>query len=179
MRTNSGIRNGSGGAYGSCVLAMSDHQTDASLKYRLIAFDELEGDPQWPGLVAEYAHECHIAGMPPCDYQGDIYRAMEKTGMVRLIGAYLDGTLVGFCNLLVSRLPHYGKVVGTAESLFVAKAHRRTGAGIGLIRTAERTCAEAGAVAMLMSAPASGSMERLMPHLGYRHTNTVFFRAFE
>jgi GNAT superfamily N-acetyltransferase len=158
---------------------MSDHQTDAAIEYRLIAFDELESDPEWPGLVAEYANECHIAGMPPCEYQGDTYRAMETTGMVRLIGAYLDGRLVGFCNLIVSRLPHYGKIVGTAESLFVGQEHRRTGAGLGLIKAAERTCAEAGAVAMLMSAPANGSMDRLMPRIGYRHTNTVFFRAFD
>lgn len=148
-------------------------------EYRLISFDELESDPQWPGLVAEYANECHIAGMPPCDYQGDIYRAMETTGMVRLIGAYIDGTLVGFCNLIISVLPHYGKVVGTSESLFVGTAHRSTGAGLGLVKAAERECVSAGAIAMLMSAPAHGSMERLMPRIGYRHTNTVFFKALE
>lgn len=148
-------------------------------EYRLMSFDELESDPQWPEMVAEYAGECHIAGMPPCEYQGDIYRAMEKTGMVRLIGAYIDDMLVGFCNLIISVLPHYGKAVGTAESLFVGKAHRSTGVGLGLVRAAERECANAGAIAMLMSAPAGGSMERLMPQIGYRHSNTVFFRALE
>lgn len=150
---------------------------EPEVTYALMAFDDLEADPDWHHLVAEYAEECHIAGMPPCDYQGDIYRSLETTGRVRLIGAYINDTLVGFCNLLVSVLPHYGKVVGTAESIFVGKAHRGSGAGLGLIRAAERVCADAGAVAMLMSSPANGSMERLMPTIGYRHTNTVFFKA--
>jgi GNAT superfamily N-acetyltransferase len=150
---------------------------EPTITYTLIAFNDLEADPYWHQLVAEYAQECHVAGMPPCEYQGDIYRGLETTGRVRLIAAYIDGVLVGFCNLLVSVLPHYGKVVGTAESIFVGKAHRGTGAGLGLIRMAEQVCAEAGAVGMLMSSPANGSMERLMPTLGYTHSNTVFFKA--
>lgn len=150
---------------------------DAEVAYRRIAFEQLESDPSWPRIVAEYADECRIAGMPPCDYQADMYRMLEAHGSMHLIGAYVGGELVGFCNLIVTRLPHYGKVVGTTESIFVAKQWRRTGAGLGLLRSAELVSREFGAVALLMTAPAGGSMERLMPTVGYRHTNTVFFKA--
>ncbi len=150
-----------------------------SVAYKLVTFDQLESDPSWPDMVAEYAQECRIAGMPPCDYQGDMYRIMESQGIMHMIGAYVGDTLVGFCFMLVTRLPHYGRLVGAMESMFVAKDWRKSGAGIGLIREAERISASAGAVAVLMTAPTGGSMERLMPMVGYRHTNTCFFKALD
>lgn len=152
---------------------------DAEVAYRRIAFEQLESDPSWPRIVAEYADECRIAGMPPCECQGDMYRMMESHGSLHVIGAYVGGELIGFCHLIVSKLPHYGRLAGTAESIFVLKERRGTGAGLGLLKWAERVAQENGAVALLMSAPAGGSMERLMPMVGYRHTNTVFFKALE
>jgi len=149
------------------------------VEYRPITFDQLESDASWPDMFAEYAQECRIAGMPPCDYQRDMYRLMDSQGIMQLIGAYVGDNLVGFCNLLVTRLPHYGRLVGTMESMFVSKDWRKSGAGIGLVREAERVSAKAGAVAVLMTAPAGGSMERLMPMVGYRHTNTVYFKALD
>lgn len=169
--------------FDACQLATSANAVTVgntcANQYKSISFDQLESDPSWPMIVAEYADECRIAGMPACEYQGDMYRMLESQGVMHLIGAYVGDTLVGFCNLLLTRLPHYGKVVGTMESMFVAKNWRKSGAGIGLIREAERVSANGGAVAVLMTAPTGGSMERLMPMVGYRHTNTVFFKALE
>ena len=150
---------------------------DAEVAYRRVAFEQLESDPSWSRIVAEYADECRIAGMPPCECQGDMYRVLESSGSMHVIGAYAGGELVGFCNLIITTLPHYGKVVGTTESIFLSKEWRRTGAGLGLLRAAELVSREFGAVALLMTAPHGGSMERLMPMVGYRHTNTVFFKA--
>jgi GNAT superfamily N-acetyltransferase len=155
-----------------------DHQ-QCGAELRRVKFDDLEADPAWNGLVEEYASECSICGMPPCNYRGDMYRTLEEAGVLQMIGAYLNGALVGFCFLIVTMSPHYGVPICTTESIFVARASRSTGIGIRLIREVERFAQERGAAAMLIAAPSGGSMERLMPHIGYRHTNTVFFKAID
>lgn len=151
--------------------------TERSAEVRRIDWDTLESDPSFGALVAEYAAECSIAGMPPCDFSREGYGALEACGLMSVAGAYVGGELAGFCTVLVSVIPHYGATAATTESVFVGKAHRGTGVGLQLVREAERIARDRGAVALFASAPVGGSMERLMPALGYRPTSTVFFRS--
>jgi hypothetical protein len=80
--------------------------------------------------------------------------------------------------LLTPTLPHFGKMVGVAESYFVAAAHRKTGAGTQLRQAAEAAAAAAGAVGMLITAPSGGRLEQVMPRVGYRETGLTFFKGF-
>jgi len=129
-------------------------------------------------LLAEYAAECSIAEIGEVCPQAGTYAALERAGIVQMFGAYLDGELVGFASVILSILPHYGKKVATLESLFVGSAARSSGVGGELMNTVEDHALKAGCVAVLYSAPAGGTLERLLSlRKAYRRTNSVFCRS--
>lgn len=137
---------------------------------------EIKSSAQFDELLAEYAAESSIAGMPPISAKLDIYHGLEQTGAIALFGAFVAEQLVGFIVVLSPVLPHYGATVSTTESFFVAKDYRNTGAGLELLRRAEKHADEIGSPALLVSAPAGGALEKVLPRVGYEHTNTVFFK---
>lgn len=133
--------------------------------------------PALEALLAEYAAECAIDGLGVPDAQIETYQRMEAAGILHLLGAFINGDLVGFVSLLVSELPHYGRRVATTESLFVAKCARKSGAGLKLLKTSEQLAASLGAVGLLISAPYGGRLAKVLPRIGFQETNRVFFRS--
>src|SRR5437868_2346916 len=142
-----------------------------------VSLAEIEASPELTALLAEYAAESANDEIGPASPQIGTYRTMEASGLFHTFAAMVDGRLVGFMFLLVPVLPHFGRMVGVTESYFVAAAYRKTGAGLRLLQAAEKTAREAGAVGVLVSAPVGGILERVMPGVGYRETNRVFFKG--
>lgn len=151
--------------------------TDLTITQESLA--EIEASPEIHALLDEYAAESANDEIGPACPQVEIYRAMEAAGLFRAFAARVDGQLVGFMFLLLPVLPHFGKLVGVSESYFVSAEHRKTGAGLQLLHAAEAVAREAGAAGMLVSAPTGGILERVMPGVGYRETNRVFFKGLQ
>lgn len=129
-------------------------------------------------LIAEYAAECSIASIGPINPQPDIYAALERAGMAQCFAVLCDGRLVGFANVLMTVMPHYGRKLATVESLFVSAPYRNTRAGIALLSVIEGHALAAGCVGVLYSAPADGKLERLLARQKrYERTNVVFYRG--
>ena len=137
---------------------------------------EILDSPRLGDLVAEYAAECAIDGMPKPDASFEMYRRLGESNLIDCFGAFDGDELVGFLVLLKTILPHYNQLAATTESFFVGKAHRKTGAGLGLLRMAEEFVKSVGAVGLLVSAPYNGQLSRVLPAAGYQQTNQVFFR---
>ena len=137
---------------------------------------EVERNANFPVLAREYAAESAIAGLPAPVEKIASYRLIEQSGCFRCYGAFLGEALIGFLAVLTPVIPHYGIAVAVCESFFVGQAHRKSGAGIRLLRAAERHAREAGSPGLLVSAPYGGRLARVLPHLGYRETNRVFFK---
>jgi GNAT superfamily N-acetyltransferase len=137
---------------------------------------EIMEDQAFAGLVAEYASESAIDGLPPPAAQLATYRQLESSGALHALAARYDGSLVGFVTLLAPVLPHYGVTVAVSESFFVARARRRTGAGLALLRAAEALARRLGSPGLLVGAPSGGALARILPRRGYRETNRVFFK---
>lgn len=137
---------------------------------------ELEAAPAFPDLLAEYAAESAIEGMPPPSAKMETYRALHDAGLLHVLAAWVDGVLAGFITVLAAPLPHYGRTVAVSESFFVARAHRSTGAGLKLLRAAENKARELGSPGLLVSAPYEGDLFRVLPRIGYAETNRVFFK---
>lgn len=131
-----------------------------------------------PEMLAEYAQESAIKGLGEANPQRDSYQMLEDGGAMFCFGAYKGGKMVGFVNVLLSVLPHFGKLAATLESYFVMSEHRTSQAGLGLLRQAERFAMEKGAVGLLVSAPIDGRLDRIMSGLDYHPTNRVHFKAF-
>lgn len=147
-----------------------------SCAIKQVTLKQLTDDPKFAGLIEEYADESSIADMPRPDYQFSMYRQMEIVGHLHLLGAYVDGELVGFLTMVVTVVPHYGKRVATTESYFVKQSHRSGGPGLDLLRAAEWLAKALGAVGIMVSAPHGGKLAKVMPRAKYKHTNEIFFK---
>lgn len=138
---------------------------------------ELEAAPAFPDLLAEYAAESAIKGLPAPSARMETYRHLERTGFLHVLAAWMGNTLTGFITVLAAPLPHYGRTVAVSESFFVAREHRGTGAGLKLLRGAEDLAAKLGSPGLLVSAPFEGDLFKVLPRVGYVETNRVFFKA--
>ena len=101
-----------------------------------VSFSVILDAPNADALLRAYAEECLVPDATP---QRLIYEAMEGAGALKCFAAYAEGTLlIGFCSILVARMPHTGHLLATGESIFVDSACRDTGAGNLLINAAEQ-----------------------------------------
>ena len=137
---------------------------------------ELARDPSLAVLLAEYAAESSIPGLPPPAAKMDSYRELEARGLLHVLSAIHERRLIGFLTLLAPVLPHYGVAVAVSESFFVARAYRGTGAGLKLLRAAEDTARRLGSPGLLVSAPYEGDLFKVLPRVGYAEVNRVFFK---
>lgn len=161
-----------------CRFEMHRREEEAKpgLDIRKCSAAEIRGNPAFPALAAEYKAEAAIAGLPDPDEKAASYGVLESSGCFNIYGAFLDGRLIGFVTVITPIIPHYGAAVGVTESCFVAQAHRKSGAGLKLLRAAETHARKAGAPGLLVSAPYAGRLAQILPRLGYRETNRVFFK---
>lgn len=146
---------------------------------RVATLDELLQHKDFEGLVAAYAEECAMAGMPPPKPDLDMYARLEAAGLLRVIMAERGDEMLGFAVVLISTIPHYSQVLGVTESIFVAQKARTGGTGWRLVKKIEQVVAAEGAIGLLVSAPVGGRLAGVMfaaPE--YRHTNVVFFKRF-
>lgn len=144
---------------------------------RHCVFDEIASLPEFVELAQEYANESKIEEMPEHSLNVDAYRAMEKAGIYSLIGAFSGKLLIGFVGVIVNNVPHFKIKIATAESYFVGKKHRNTGAGIKLLKAAEELASERGAINLFVSAPIGSRIEQVLPRHGYRACQQIFCRS--
>lgn len=137
----------------------------------------IRNDPALGSLLAEYAHECKIAGLPSPNPNWDTYERLENAGALVCLAACKGNALVGFMGLLISDNPHYGVRLAISESFFVAAAYRSTGAGLRLLRAAEDIAERERCTGMLVSSPDDGRLAEVLPRTGYRQSNVVFFKG--
>lgn len=138
---------------------------------------EIEAATAFPALIAEYAAESAIDGMPPPRARMSQYRELEAAGLLSVLAAVAGtGELAGFISVLSAPLPHYGRTVAVSESFFVGKAHRASMAGLKLLVAAEALTVEMRSPGLLVSAPYASRLAELLPRCGYVETNRVFFK---
>lgn len=137
---------------------------------------ELEASPMFADLLAEYAAESAIDGMPAPSARMDIYRHLETKGALHVISGTVEGELAGFITVLAPVMPHYGVPLATSESFFVTKRHRNSLGGLKLLTAAEDKARDLGSPGLLVSAPYGGKLFEVLPRCGYVETNRAFFK---
>lgn len=144
---------------------------------RLCTAQEIYGADNAAALWAEYAAESAIPEIGEHNPQTGMYRAMEDAGLLHTFGAFRGEALVGVLSMLVSMIPHFGRVIASTESFFVREADRKSGAGMVLLKMAEGRARELGAVAFYASSPVGSRLERVLGRVGYRPANTLFVKG--
>ena len=140
--------------------------------------DEFEHSIGFRQLLDEYSEESSLEGLPPAAAKLASYKTLENSGMFAGYGAYDNDILVGLVTIITPVIPHYGVSVAVTESIFAAKAYRKTGVGLMLIRTAEQHARDSGCPAIMISAPVEGPLTEVLPRIKYRETNRVFMKSF-
>lgn len=140
---------------------------------------DLEAAPDFPALADEYAAETHLDGMPPPNARWPQYHALEDAGLLSAFAAKEGEALLGFITVLAAPLPRYAEPVAMCESFFVARAYRRTGAGLRLLRAAERKAKEIGSRGLIVNAPYAGRLFEVLPRLGYGEAARIFFKRVQ
>ena len=150
-----------------------------SLDIRIVPLEELASAPNLGALLAEYADEAGVAGLPHPKPHMASYDALGKSGHLTTICAFVGGVIIGFILVLVNVMPHYSVPVATLESFFVAKAQRATGAGLQLLFKAEDVAQYKGAAGVFIAAAVGGELDRILSHKqSYRMSHHAYFRSF-
>jgi len=159
------------------ITSVTRMRTMDELTIRYCSIDEIEHAPNIEALMAEYAEEAHNPELPSPNAQFEQYRKLQEIGMLGALGAFMGEELIGFVGVIRSVMPHHGATLAMTESFFVAKAHRKGGAGLKLLRAAEQHAKEVGSPCLLVSTVHGSVLEKIMPSLGYRHCNSSFVRS--
>jgi GNAT superfamily N-acetyltransferase len=103
-------------------------------------------------LIEEYAKDCAVDYNP----QEEIYRSLDKSGVLYCFGSFSSGELAGFVSIVVSVMPHNGMKMAGVESIFVRPQYRKNGVGLELKRVA-RDCAKELDCNLIVYLPRIGS----------------------
>lgn len=136
---------------------------------------EVMGAAAFPALIEAYADEASIAGMPSPKVKFESYKAIAASGFLHIFAAVEGGELIGFITMLAPILPHYSIPVAVTESFYVTPKHRGF-TGLRLLAAAEEEAHACGSPGLLVSAPFGSRLCELLPKLGYKPSNTVFFK---
>lgn len=148
------------------------------IEVKRCAVTDLLAHPNMPALLAEYAVESAIPGMPSPTPDFETYKKLEASGGAVALGLFHDDQLIGFLHILVYLNPHYSTRLAVVESFFVGGEHRNTGGGLMLLHEAETVANERDARGIFISAPAFGRLAAVMSRLSrYTETNRVFFQG--
>ncbi len=130
--------------------------------------------PSFEALREEYIEECANAKLPKPKEKIEIYKALDNCGHLYGFAALKQDELLGFVFILAPTMPHYGRLIAVVDSIFVAKKHRNSGAGLRLIRRAEQCARDLSSPALIISVPINGDLDKLLPRLRYIATNKAY-----
>lgn len=149
--------------------------TDPEIKQCSIA--DLVNAPNFGSILDSYEDECAIPEFRNANPKMDVYYTLESLNKIIVIGAFCDNLLAGLLIVVVTEFPHFSCLTASTESFFVDHAHRKNGTGKKMLGLAECLAKDMGAKGLFMSAVANSRLEKAAPLMGFRKTNTQFFKV--
>ena len=146
---------------------------------RIVPLAELTGAPNFLQLVNSYAEESALPVLGKPVTQMASYEALAAAGALTVICAFENDTVVGFIGMLTVLSPHYGVLISSTESLYVLPEHRKGGACQKLLNAASDAARERGAVALVVSAPLNGVLDKVLPHWGFAETYRFYAKGLQ
>jgi len=129
-----------------------------------------------PGLLEAHWHESarnkHLMVLKP-----DVarYQALEASGALLSLVAYVDDAIVGYSVNIVSPHLHYADLLcAHNDVLFVAKEYRESPLGLKLIRDTERAAKARGVHLMLWHAKEGTTLANILPKMGCKVQEIIY-----
>jgi GNAT superfamily N-acetyltransferase len=148
------------------------------IKVTKCTWADIEAAPNLADLVAEGYEEAKVMGLPNGGLHLEMYRFLDEKGAIKIVKAEIDGELIGYVVVLLHVSMHYSTRLGQVETIFVAKKHRHTGAGLKLIREAENIAQEEKVPVLFFNCPISSAYNELMATKEYEATHTIYCKRF-
>lgn len=137
----------------------------------------LEGADNFQPMLDEYANELAMPGLPHPKAKIETYHQLEQLGILQPIGAFMGSKLIGVIIVLMAANQHYGLSIAVSESFFVCQDYRKTGAGLKLLRAAEKYARSKNSPGFFVSSKSGSSLEMILPNVGYTENNRTFFKC--
>ncbi len=140
-----------------------------------VCADDILEAPEFARLIAEYAAESKIEGLPPPNPRPEAYRHLEKLGFLHTFASLEGQELTGFIAMMTPPSLHYNVPLSVIESVFVCAAHRGV-AGILLLEATLAKARELGSPGLLVSVPMGSRVPELLVKMGFSQSSRIFFK---
>lgn len=129
-------------------------------------------------LLDAYAQEFVTAGVPKPNPQLEAYSRIEQAGMMQAFCAEANGNVVGILHLFITPNPLLAEPIALTEAFFVLDEYNQAGAGIALLREAEKHATQQGAKGIFVSTAYRDALTGVLEDdAAYQESNRVFFRG--
>jgi GNAT superfamily N-acetyltransferase len=138
----------------------------------LIAIEALADirDEVWP-LLLRNAEETGL----PADFDWDRYVILENMGVFQAFTARIAGAIIGYAAFMVTQSMHSRSLrMAVCDTIWVAPEHRRTGAGVRLIRFCEAHYRAAGCGMICIAAKTLNRVGEMLERLGYGESERTY-----
>lgn len=116
-------------------------------------------------------------GVPPIDFNWDLYLAMEQQGALLFVATLDHGRLIGGVTYFVSAHPHHKtRIVGSCDTLAVDTAARGHGVGRRLVEAAEPLLIARGVSIVTHGFRHCYGAEPLFPKLGFMLNESIYLK---
>lgn len=155
----------------------------ATVTYQREPWSDALRDEAMPLLLRHWEEIALDKEMVPLDPKWEMYSMMERSGMLTITTARLDGTLIGYVSHFVVPNLHYASLKIADNDLFwLAPEHRNSRIGITLLRESEKNAIAMGCNKITMKEKIDRPLGRLFEYLGYRtierlHAKTLITKA--
>lgn len=146
-----------------------------SMEMRPMTVAEFFERPEANDIIAEYTAESGNPDLGSAMPSQQQYEQMESSGILSVLGAFEGDSLVGFVSVVVTMYPHFGKLVGSVESIWLRKNKRAGGAGLRLLKAAFANAKERGAVGCYLGARFGSRQHKLYERL-FQPMNVLFWK---
>tara|TARA_R110000787_G_scaffold280971_1_gene392052 strand:+ start:192 stop:644 length:453 start_codon:yes stop_codon:yes gene_type:complete len=103
------------------------------------------------------------------------YEALEDSGKLIILGAFLDDALVGYSVNIISNHPHYVDLKCLSNDLlFVSKDHRGSTLGMRLIKFTEQEAEHVDARMMMWHCKKGTALEAIMQRQNYNVQDVIY-----
>lgn len=132
-----------------------------------------------PLLYKHWEEIAHFKDIPLAPNR-EVYDRLEAAGVLRCFTARLAGALVGYLVATVVPSLHYsGSVQSHQDVLFVLPEHRKSRAGIGLLRFAERQLNAEGVQVLHQHMKVAHDFGPLLERLGYEWVEKIYVKRLD
>jgi N-acetylglutamate synthase-like GNAT family acetyltransferase len=141
------------------------------------SWSDIENEPGLVEILAEGTTEAGLLEGKACK---ELYRALEQNKVLKVIKCEKEGNLVGLAIIILFTSLHYSVMLAQLDTIYVLKEYRSSGAGLKLLKEAEKIAEEAKVPVLFYNARINSEIETILLYKDdYELTHTIFCKRFK